>query len=302
MKKKIVTIAILTFLSILFWISIALTQNYIYTLQAKIVIKDLPNNYSIGYDFPTDAYIQVKGTGWNLLKEFIKEKEEFIISVHRKVGKKKIELFDYVNSNSWLASNFQVIEITPSQIEFEIEKSITKTVRVYPNLKFEFAEGYGFTSDIIIDPQFVQIKGAPTIINKIDSVKTEFNIISNIKENFESQFPLEEIPGVEFSSNQCNIKFEVQKIVDKNFADVKVEVINLPADQELILYPNKINVVIRGGINKLGKLTNDSIKAVIDFNSIDKENNSVTPKIFLPDFTSLISIDPNKLEFVIKKN
>lgn len=302
MKKKIITITFLTLLSILFWLSIALTQHYIYTIQANIIIKDLPKNYSLSYDFPREVFFQVKGTGWNLLKEFIKEKESFVISVHQRIGKKKIDLRDYINTNSWLSSNFQVIEITPSQIEFEIEKSVTKIVRVYPNLKFEFADGYGLTSEIIINPKFVKVKGVPAAINKIDSVSTVFSVITDIKDNFDSQFQIEEIPGVELSTNQCNIKFEVQKIVDKNFSEIPVQVINLPTNNELILYPNKISVVVRGGINKLGKLTNDSIKAVIDFNSVDKENSFITPKIYLPNFTSLISIEPNQLEYVIKKN
>ena len=187
-------------------------------------------------------------------------------------------------------------------MDIDLERSISKTVRIYPVIKLEFEEGYDIVSEIELEPAFVEVKGAPSLLKNIDSVFTINQEFFNIKDNFNVKVPLKIIKGTEYSSNYCNLKFEVQKIVDNNFENVPVKVINLPKDQELILYPNKINVVVRGGINKLGKLTNDSIKAVIDFNEIDKENNSVTPKIFLPDFTSLISIDPNKLEFVIKKN
>lgn len=302
MKKKILTISILSILSILFWFSIALTNDFISIENIKIEFKDLPNSYSVSTELPEEITVTLKGSGWNLLKYKIFEKESFVVSLHKRIGKKKIELIDYVSSNNWLSSNFVILDISPSSIDLELEKTISKTVRVFPNIKLEFAEGYGEVSDIEIYPKFIEIKGAPTILKNIDSVFTVDKHFENIKENFNENIPLKTIQGIEFSADNCNISFEVQKIVTKNFEDVTVKVINSPKEEELILYPNKVNVILQGGINVLGKFTNDSLNVYVDFSSIKKEDVTVIPKIDLPNYVKLISLEPNNLEFVIKKN
>lgn len=302
MKKKIITISVLAIFSILFWLSIALNNEYLSSINAKLVIKDPPKNYSISVELPDEILISVKGTGWNLLKYTLFEKAEFEISIHKKVGKKKIDLKDFVNSNNWLSSNFKVIDINPNSFDIDFERSISKTVRVYSKLKLDFENGYDIVSDIEIEPQFIEVVGAPSLLKRIDSVFTIQKEFNNIKENFFENIPLQLIKGTEFSNEYCTIKFNVQKIVDKNFENIPVNVINAPNDQEIILYPSKVNILLKGGINILGKLTNDSIKAFVDFDKLNRDDNYVIPQVVLPKFIKLISIEPNNLEFVIKKN
>ncbi|MCX7875829.1 MAG: hypothetical protein N2321_06630 [Melioribacteraceae bacterium] len=302
MKKKILTVSVLAIFSILFWFSIALNNDYLYVINSKINLQDLPQNYSISVQLPEEVSITLKGSGWNLLKYTVFEKEDFVISIHRKLGKKKIELKDFVKSNNWLSSNFQVIDINPSTLDIDLERSISKTVRIYPVIKLEFEEGYDIVSEIELEPAFVEVKGAPSLLKNIDSVFTINQEFFNIKDNFNVKVPLKIIKGTEYSSNYCNLKFEVQKIVDNNFENVPVKVINLPKDQELILYPSKVNLLLKSGINILGKLNIDSINVYVDFEKINKDENYVVPQVELPKFVKLISIEPNNLEFVIKKN
>lgn len=302
MKKKIITVSVLAVFSILFWFSIALNNEYLSSINTQLVIKDLPKNYSVSVKLPDEISISVKGSGWDLLKYTVFEKAEFEVSIHKIIGRKKIDLKDFINSNNWLSSNFKVIDINPGSFEIDFERSISKTVRIYSKLKLEFESGYDIVSDIEIEPQFVEIVGAPSLLKGIDSIFTIQKVFYNIKENFSENISLQLIKGIEYSKTFCTIKFNVQKIVNKNFENIHVSAINVPENQEIILYPSKVNILLNGGINILGKLTNDSINAFVDYNKLNSEENFVIPQIVVPKFIKLISIEPNNLEFVIKKN
>lgn len=302
MKKKIITISFISFLSIVLWIFVALSQEFITTIEIPISFSELPKNYSVGSASANQVLIKLKGKGWELAKVFLGSREEFLVSTHRRIGKYKNELSDFLDINPWLNSNFQVLEIVPSQIEYEVEKVNSKRVRIYQNFSIEFKQGYAATSAVKITPEFVELYGPSSILQNIDSVKTELKNFQNINENFSEQFQLNDIQGVIFSIKKCNVEFEVQKIVDKKIESVPVELRNVPQSKDLTLFPGKVDVILRGGINKLGKITSDSIKAFVNYWKALKSNEGfVEPEIVLPEFVTLIAIEPKKIEYIIKQ-
>ena len=62
-------------------------------------------------------------------------------------------------------------------------------------------------------------------------------------------------------------------------------------------------MIIRGGISKLGKLTNDSLKAYVDYwRALKDESRSIEPIIEIPQFTTVVNTQPKKLEYIIKQH
>lgn len=302
MKKKIITISLIAIFSIILWASVSLTDVYVTTIRVPVNFTDLPRNYSVGYSSVNEVYLQVKGRGWELAKLSLGRDAKFNVSVHRRIGKRKNDLKDFIEANAWLTSSFQVLEIAPSLIEFDVERTGSKRVKLIKNFKLEFKPGYGPASEIKINPEFVEIFGPANLLHKIDSIKTEYREFLNVSENVKIDLPIKTPDGISLTNQTSTIEFEVQKIVDKTFEDLPVETRSVPAAKELILYPGKINVVLRGGINILGRLTNDSIKAYVDFwNALREEDGTIEPTITIPQFTTLINTVPKKLEYIIKQ-
>ena len=302
MKKKIITISFIAVLSIIFWGAVALSQDYIATIKVRIVYTDLPKNYAVGVSSLTESYLQVKGKGWELAKLSVGSVEDFYVSVHRRPGRQKKDLSDFIESNQWLFPSMQVLQINPSQIEFDVDRVNSKVVKLAKNFTLNFKLGFEATSEIFLEPAYVEVFGPYSLLQKIDSIKTVSKVFYNVFETISTHISLEEIPGLRYSLNRTKLDVEVQKIVDKNFTGIPIEVKNVPDAKELILYPAKIDVVLRGGINKLGKLTNDSLKVVIDYwNALKEEGGKVEPEIIIPKFTSIISVEPKKLEYIIKQ-
>lgn len=302
MKKKIITISVILFFSVALWIYVSLSNVFVTTIKVPINITDLPKNYSLGNSSITEVYIQVKGKGWDLAKLMLDPEVNFDISAHRRIGHRKNDLSDLIQANTWLTSSFQVLEISPSQIEYDIEKVGSKTVKLIKNFKLEFKPGYGPSSKIKIDPDMVEISGPANLLRNTDSIKTEYKEIPDISENVKFDLKIETPEGLTASTKMCTIELEVQKIVDKTFENIIVETRNVPPSKDLMLFPGKINVILRGGINKLGRLTNDSIKAYVDYwSALREEKGTIEPVIELPPFTTHVSTIPNKLEYIIKQ-
>ena len=153
-----------------------------------------------------------------------------------------------------------------------------------------------------MQPSTVEIFGSNSLLQSIDSVNTTILEFNDLSEPISAFVQLKEIPGIRFSVNRAKLNVEVQKIVEKSFIGIPIEVKNVPVSKELILYPSKLDIVLRGGINKLGRLTNDSIKVVVDYwEALKEEGGKVEPEIIVPNFTKVISAEPKKLEYIIKQ-
>jgi hypothetical protein len=301
MKNKLLTISLIALLSIVLWISVSLSEVFITTVEVPIKFVDLPNGYSMGSTSIDRVLLQVKGKGWELAKLAIGGRQDFIISARRRIGNRKEDLDNFLKLNGWLSS-IQVLEIVPSQIEYSIDKTSTKRVPLARNFKFEFKQGYGPVSPVTIDPQLVDIEGPMSILQAIDSIKTEYREIKDVADDVNIKLPLICPDGISILEPNCTIRFDVQKIVERSFEGIIVETRNVPSFRELVLYPAKINVVLKGGISRLGKLTNDSVKAYVDFwKALKEENKTIEPQVEYPQFTNFVGTQPKKLEYIIKQ-
>ncbi len=284
------------------WGAVSLSNEYVTTIQVPIKLIDLPRNYTSGYVSDKDVYLRVKSKGWEIAKIELGGESEFNVSVHNKIGKSKIDLRDEVQNNSWLTTAFQVLDVVPYQIECNVDKKVSKDVTVAGNFKIEYKDGFGSASEVQISPRTIKVFGPASVLQNLDTIKTEYHEFLNLSDPVNDEVKLEEISGLEYSQNSCNVQIEVQKIVDRSFNDLFVEIRNVPASKELILYPSKISIVLKGGINKLGKLTNDSVKAYVDYWDVMRnQGEPVEPVIEYPPFTTLVDVIPKKLEYVIKQ-
>ncbi|MEW6507293.1 MAG: hypothetical protein AB1432_06050 [Bacteroidota bacterium] len=303
MKKKIIPIIVITFFSILMWGTISLSGEFTSTISVPVELIDLPKNYTKGAVSDKNVYLRLRAKGWDLAKLTITGNEEFLISAKRQSGKHRVSLRDELENNTWLTSSFRIIEIAPSTIQFEVDRIITKDVVVKANFLVNFKESFGIASEISITPNRIEISGSENQLRSIDTVFTELKEFDELSEPVNETLNLVKIDGIDYSTDKCKIEFDVQKIVDKSYDDIDVEIRNVPQSKELVLFPGKISVVLQGGINKLGKLTKDSISAYVDFwEVLRSEEEGIEPIIRIPSNTLLINVKPKKLEYVIKQH
>jgi len=301
MKKNLHIIVLSVVFSIILWISISLSNDYYATVNVPIKLVNFPTGYSTASDIPKDISVKLKGKGWKLLGVNISTKSDYTISVDDS-GRINVNLYNYLGENQWLSSDIEVIDITPDTLSFMVEKDFMKKVSIVSDLDLKFKQGYGLASPVQIIPDSTTLYGPKSVVNNLSFVYTKRKIYKNLDDQTSDQIALEDLPGVIYKNREVRVILNVQQIIDKNFDDIDVRINDLPVDRDVILLPNKISAGIRGGIEMLGKMNNDEIKAYVNYREIVLDTlGSVIPHVEIPENTTLKYIKPARLRYIIKK-
>ncbi|MBU2492628.1 MAG: hypothetical protein KJ571_08395 [Bacteroidetes bacterium] len=302
MKSKIISIVFISFFSVVLWVFVSFSGEYFTSIKFPIKVSGIPENQSIANQSINEVTLNLKGQGWQLAQLTFGRNPDFYVKANSKTGKQSLSLRNEIDANTWLSTSLQVIEIEPEKIEFTVEAVKSKTVQIESLADITFKTNFGLVSGINLSPDSVEITGPESIVSKINKVYTEKKKFENTDRAINESINLQKINFIEMSFEKTNIQFDVQKIVDKTFENILVGIRYVPASRELLLFPAKINVVLRGGINILGKLSNDDVKAYINYNQALYDSlGAIEPYVESPEYTTVIDKKPRKLEYIIKQ-
>ena len=302
MRKNIHIVIISLFFSFILWGSISLSKDYYITVDVPLKVINFHNGYSSGTKLPDKISAKIRGNGWKLIAVNLGAESEYIISAGNDTGRKYINLYNYLSENQWLSYDMEVIDLIPDTLSLYIEKVSEKKVKIEPRLDLEFKLGYGLANEVKLSPDSAYVTGPLSYLKNINSIPTNEIKLSELDARTVEQTGLKELPGMTYNVNSVTLTLDVQKIVDKNYDNFPVSVIDIPGDREVVLLPNRISVGVRGGINILGKLSEDDIKTYVYYRDVVLDTlGSVTPHVEIPPNTTLIYTKPERLRYIIKK-
>ncbi len=303
MKIKLLTITFITLATIILWVFVNFSGVHSTNLTVPVNIVNMPKNYMLNTLSQKTVNLSLKGEGWQLAQLTFGMNPELNIPVIDETKKRNIAVRAALGESSWLSSGLQIISVNPEQIEYSIEKTKSKVVKIVNNISIDLKPGYGRVSEINFLPDTVRIFGAKSKIDTITKVNTENIILKDVDNFISEEIGLERIANVRLNYDVCRVEFDVQKIVDKTFENVAMETIRVPRDKELSLYPPEVKVIVRGGIKKLGKFTREDFRLYVDFrDALTDTLGYIVPRIELPEYFSLTDIRPDKIKYIIKHN
>ena len=201
-----------------------------------------------------------------------------------------------------MASNIQIVEISPPQFEVNVVRAYVKKVKVVPRFRYSLGKDYALVSKVKIFPGEIEIKGPKKLLSKIKFVNTEQQTFEEITKSFSTKIPLEKIEFVKFNPNFVTVSFEVDKQVDKTFKGIHVETKYVPRNQSLEVIPPTIDVTLRGALKLLANYSDSNITAYVTFKqALNDTVGTIEPKVEIPPFTELLYKQPERLKYIIKK-
>lgn len=301
MRKKLNIFIASVIFAVILWGSISLSDIFYTNVDVKLTLTNLPPGYTTGSLLPEKIQLRMKGQGWRLVSINVGPETEFRVSAGGDSGRQNINLFNYLESNRWLFSDIEIINIYPDSIKFFVERIISKRLPVVSGLELEYKPGYGLASDIIFKPDSVVVSGPISLLRMMKEIKTADKSLIALDSRVETEVNLPKMNGFNYSTNLIEVKLDVQRIVDKQFENITVEVIDIPSRKEVVLLPNKIGFNVRGGIEILGKLKYDQFRAYVRYQSLVQDTTgSVTPILEMPKNVTLQYLKPDRLRYVIR--
>ena len=301
MKSKINIIILSVLFSILIWGSVTLSDQFFSSKEFVVKVVNQPTGYTCGIINPEKISVKLKAKGWQLLTLGLGSQSEFLVSADNDSGMIKVDPINEIDENTWLNTGLSITEINPRQITFNVEKLSYKKLKIEAATDVTFSEEFGLATPIRIYPDSVLVAGPSSLLDKTSAIKTKPVTLSSLDSKIKIITEIEEPTGFQLEQNRAELTFDVQRIVEKTFENVKVKIEGLPKDRDVVLIPNNINCSLRGGINILGKINSEEITASVDYREIVYDTlGSVQPKIVLPKNTQLVFIKPVRLNYIIK--
>lgn len=302
MKKKLSIIIFSILFSILIWGSVTLSEQFQSTENLKLSVINQPDGYTCGKIEPKTISIKLRAKGWQLLTLNIGSQPAFLLSADNDSGLISFDPLEERNENAFLSSGYNILEIYPRSVSAFIEKIAYKKLKIETVADLSFADGYGLATPIRIYPDSVLVAGPESMLRDLNTLKTKPVSFSSMDTKLKIITELQNLLGFNKEINNVELTFDVQRIVEKSFENIKVNIIDIPDDRNVVLLPNSIEVSLRGGINILGKVSAEQIIANVNYRDIVYDSlGAVQPEIIIPDNTTLVYTKPARLNYIIKK-
>ena len=224
----------------------------------------------------------------------ITEKGDYLIPVKSSLSEKLME-FD----------PFEV-KLKNHQVEVSVDLKDIKYVELVPSVVGEVAHGYTISS-IEMNPSFIEISGAKSILDKISHIDTTKINVSNAKNTFSTDceflqvsknFTIEDINPAKATVIITPLEYE------KQFENNSVQILNLDDNFEIVSNLPKINVTLKGTMPDLEPYEPGKSFVQLDCSLIKSEGiYSIPVKINYPKKFQLLSksFDTINLKIKIKR-
>ncbi len=264
-------------------------------------VVNTPYGYTLASDLPSEISIKIKGIGWRLTGIGIGSESFFNVSARNDSGRIAANLYANLVENPWLSSDVSVIDISPDTVSFMVERITSKKLKVVPDIDITFRTGFGLASEVKVIPDSVVVFGPKSLIANLHSIKTRKVNLKTLDNLTKIKLPFN---NDMLSTNTAVVEatLDVQRIVDKEIENIRVEVLDVPEDRDVVLLPNTINCLVVGGINVLGRLSSSDFSAYVHYRDVLLDTiGTVAPELTTPKNVEIISQKPDRLRYIIKK-
>lgn len=277
-KREIIFQIILSvLLSIIFWLSIVLSQDYthLYTFPIKYI--NYPSKEILVTTLPKNLELTLSGKGFDLLKPILWHSNDTIqVDLTDALKNGFIKTENKLNLEKY-SKDLTVLNIFPDSIFLKFEKEFEKRVPIYPNLNYALKEGYQFVNPPLFFPDSVTIKGTENDLNNIYFWETQ-PISLDLVGSGNIEIPLKIKENIGVFPNSIMMKYNIQKFV-QGVIVIPIQVENIPLSKTIRLYPNTLSVRFVAPVNYYNKIQNSHFRAYIDYNKIDHRFSYVVPEV-----------------------
>jgi YbbR domain-containing protein len=279
-------------IALCFWVLNRLSTKFRKTTPVRLEYFT-PSGKALRTTPPQYANVSWQGTGWDLLTG---SEPRIALTVESD----SIQTF-YLRTIAAQQLGNDVFSVSPEQITVEIEDIATKNVPVEAVAALSFWKGFDLADDIQLTPSVITVEGAKSVLENLNSLKTDTLRFQKLKDTIETTIKLAAIPILKFSKSEVSAQLAVEQFTEKSLF-VPLTIKNAP--QRLQIFPNKIKLDCTVALSRYAALSGDNFIAVVDLKNVDVKSKNNTVAIVLlqqPSFVRNVKFSPQSVEFYFEK-
>ena len=294
------------FLAIVAWLAVTLSRTYNFKVKQVLAYKNVPKKRAFHSLQSDTVSVTVKGTGWQMLFSKMNNMGPAI-----KVDLRSLEYEDYVLLSEQIKAinrtkefEHEIVSFNPDTLYFDFSHRRVKRVPIQLAMSLKYRKQFSQSDDIIINPRYVTISGPSNVIDRITYWKTDSLKAENVSEGIDTRIKLAPVKegNIGLYPNSVQVKVPVSEFTEKT-VEVPVTLVNNSNYYSVNILPKKVKVTFTTALNKYTETSEEFFEVCADLNIWKRYGYKVLPvKVTkLPDFCRIVKIEPQNVDFIIKK-
>ena len=282
-------------LASLLWLTIASESNSVIDRTIPLDIRGFSTNMETTGETATEVVLRLRGSR-TLLNNLSPADVTAVISLPGQTpGQKNIVLTE---DNFQTSGGVTVIRWNPQIVQFNLERTLTRTVPVSATIEGMQAEGF-IQGDTTVNPPTVQVSGPESAVSALESLPTEGVTIEGAQADVYQSVAVDlaevdALVRVE-SFSQHEVTIEIHEVTsDKTFligSDPQLEA------TEWVVDPAEITVQISGPNSLMNSFDPEGISFTINVSALEPGTYTLQPEVLgLGDAFMVTSIEPSQVE------
>ena len=302
-KRYHIVIASFIFAS-LTWISVNLTYDYVVMKNIPVVLSNMSQGRALKYPVPRTITVWIKSTGWLLARLYLTP------GIQYNIDASSLTNDDYVIAGKDLHEHIkppftlQLVSVKPETLLLALDVYEEKKVPIQTHIASTFREGYGQVGYPQVFPESVLIGGSKHILQNVREWSTVYQKFSELRAPIDAEIKMEEPTYLSLEIDPPTIKYklDVQPFAEKVFSGIALTAVGTPSNREIIFIPPKMEITVRGGIDRLARLTNTDFQAMVNYELLIQPSvEEVQPVLIAPDEVKIVNRKPERFQFIIRK-
>lgn len=302
-KRYYIVLASL-FFGFLMWGSVTLGDEYQISMDIPLVPRNIPEGRALKRSIPRTVAVRLKGTGWRMMSMLFSGTPECVLNVSS-FGTSNVVLTKPTLLNNIVGiTGLQIVDLDLDTLALGFDRYIERKVRVQPTIVVDCPDGYGVVGAMQARPESVVVGGAESVLRAKDSWKTENTVFSNVREPFTAEVRLDGSDSYAFHMPRKNVQVSVnvQPFAEKTLHSLTIETHAVPPNREIIFIPPKIDLIVRGGIERLASLSAGDFRVYVNYQQLLSDTTGfVQPSVDSLSGVRILAKRPERLQYIIRK-
>lgn len=287
-----------------FWFSVTMSGTFRAHFDVPLVVSNMPEDIALVTPLPENVDALLEADGWQLL--FMNAGKQVAYEVPgSRLRSGVIQTNRALTETMQLPPGVLALRVYPETLFVKVDRFMRKIVPLrLTSLNLHFKEGFGLVNEPRISPDSVTLRGAERILKKIHSWPVEGRSYTDLAIPVSEELSVQDsLPGVvRFDVDKVSLHVPTEQLADMWFRDVRVHVLHVPADREVLLGQQTINISVRGGVNMLSRYSAEDVSAEIEFEDIISDTSgSIVPTLIFPAELTVLSVEPPMLRYTLRK-
>ena len=287
-----------------FWFSVTMGDLYRAQIDIPLQVVHMPKDIALSEPLPGTISVLVEASGWQLL--FLNAGKPIAFEIPGEALRRGMILTNRVLNEMLKApSGIQAIRAYPDTLFVSIDRFMEKKVPIrLGGIRLSFKEGFGLVRSMDIKPDSVVLKGASSIVGRIDSWPLEMRTYPDLAMPVAEEVALlDSLSGLlSLSVDKVTLFIPTEQLAEMLFEDIPIVIRDKHDDGEVLLGHKSISVLVRGGVNVLATLSAADFRAQIDYEQLVTDTSgTIIPTVVLPAGLQLLNVEPKEVRYSVRK-